>query len=242
MKRENIILGDNLKFNSGLEIKHFTVREILDIGVHNYIEFTNFFILKPQDLIVQLWGNGIYYEDITQDELFLMLINQNKEFFFEMFKIFTNCDNVWIEYINEMESDAICYSMRETIFYIGYSVFDEIYKYFKEMRLYVHSEKRFFSGEKTKKIILDEDYNEFLTELKSNKNNTEFSDMISFLVISNKRNWEQIYAYPIGRFYEEYVKTLKKQRADNILHGVYCGTVDNKRIKDSDLKWFKTQK
>lgn len=241
MRREDILLGNNLKFISGLEIKHFTVIEIIkNISFSNYIAFTNYFILKPQDLIVQLWGDGIYYEDITHDELFIILINKDRDFFFNMFKLFTNCSDVWMEYINEMESEAVCYSIDDKNFYIDYNTFDIIYKYLKEMRMYTHSDKRYFAGEKTKKVILDEDYAEYLEEIKLNKNNTEFSDMVSFIVISNKRDYENVYSYPVARFYEEYIKTYKKQRTDYIIAGIHAGTINSKKVKEEDLKWFKT--
>lgn len=240
MRREELIRGDDLRFTSGLEIKHFNVSDILKITFRNYIAFTNYFILKPQDLIVELWGNGIYYEDIDDYGLFLFLVDQSQQFFLEMFKIFTNCDNVWLEYVKEANNRMICYSINKNKYYVTYSMFELIYSFFKEMRLHEHSEKRYFSGEKTKKLILDEDYEDYINNINSKNDNTLFSDMISFVVITNKRGWNEVYSYPIAMLYEEYIKTHRKERADHLVSAIYANTVDRKKIKDSDLEWFKT--
>lgn len=240
MNREELILGESLMLNSGLVVRHFTVMDILSMKFNNYVAFTNYFVLKPQDLIVQLWGKGIYYEEIEQYELFMMQIEEDSEYFFNMFKIFTNCEDVWLDYIPEMESNAVCYSTEKGKFYLTYEAFDVIYAFFKEMRMHTHSNKRYFAGEKTRKVILDEDFEEYEMDLKSNKNKHAFSDMISFLVISNKRDWADIYSYPIARFNEEYIKTYKKQQVDYLMFGIYTGSVDSTKVNKNSLEWFKT--
>jgi len=240
INKERIIKGDSLVFNSGLIIKQFTVDEVLEIGFSNYINFVNLFVLKPQDIIIPLWGQGVYYEDITHDELFIMQLKQNKDYYFELFKLFTNCDKVWIDYIEELESETICYQINDKSFYLGFQGFDLIYTYFKKTILHEHARKRFFTGEKTKKTILDEDFEEYQEEMKSNKDSDSFSDMITFLVISNKRKWEDVYSYPMSRFYEEYIKTYRKHEADYTLFGIYSGNIDPKKIQTKKLQWFKS--
>jgi len=240
IRRERIIKGDSLVFDSGLIIKHPTVEEIMDIGFDNYMNFANLFILKPQDLIIPLWGEGIYYEDITKDELFSMKLYKNKNYYIQLFLLLTNCDNAWIEYIEDLEIYTICYNIKGNNYYIGFEGIDLIYKYFKCITMYTHSEKRYFSGEKTRKRILDEDFEEYEEYAKSNSEDNNFSDMISFVVISNKRDWDKVYSYPMARFYEEYIKTHKKQEADCVLSGIYGGTIDSTKIKTKKLQWFKS--
>lgn len=240
LNRENITRGESLKFLSGLEFKHLTVNEIINIGFENYMYFVMCFMLKPQDLIVPLWGMGIYYEDITHDELIIKQIKKNEHTFINLFKKMTNAENVYIGYSEHLEQDTIFFDIGNKSYYFGFDTFDAVYNYYKNLHIFKHSPKRFFIGEKTKKSILDEDYEEYVQDLKVKKDANSLSEMISFIVVVNKREWDGVYEYPIGRLYDEYIKTAKRESAKYKLFGIYSGTVDAKKIPSKDLEWFKT--
>lgn len=240
ISRESILKGIDLTFESGLKIKHLTVSEVIDFGFILYYTFIKCFILKPQDLIVQLWGRGIYYENITHYQLFLMQIKDNEEYMASLFKLFTNCEKIWVETVDNDE--ILCYTVNGKGYYLEYSVFNIIYEYFKEVFMHKHSNKRYFAGEKTKKSILDEDYEEYVGEIKNpkHKSDTGFSDMISYISIKNKRDYEYVYSYPLARLYDEYIKTRREEEIYYLRVGISSGTYDGKKVSSDKLNWSKT--
>lgn len=239
IQKDLLIRGESLRFLSGLEFKHLKVTEIMDFGYDAYMYFANCFLLKPQDAIIPLWGMGIYYEDITKDELTMMQINRDQSLFLEIFKKATNAEDAYIRYVDELEQDTIFFEVDKKTYYFGFDTFDMIYSYYKQMFQHTHAEKRFFIGEKTKKSILDEDYEEYLQEQSSkNKNHNMLQEMISFVVIENKRNWDEVYGYPIARLYEEYIKTMHKRISDYKMQGIYSGTIDSSKVPQKEINWF----
>ena len=114
-----------------------------------------------------------------------------------------------------------------------------ISKFFKKIHHYEHAKPRKFAGEKTKKMILDEDYEELVHESKMNKEKNEdvFGNLLSTLVVMHHRTWEYVFSLTMGRFIEELSKGSVKEQVDLKLRGIYNGTIDSKKIPSKDLNW-----
>jgi len=243
MNKELILRGDSLKFINGFEIKQPTVDDVLDIGYGTYMWFINCWCQKPQDIVVELWGKGIDFEKITRDELFLKSIGENKDVFTTILKKFSNIEHVWFEYIDEFEQEFICAKLgsehKNISFVIGFDAFEYISKFFKKIHHYEHAKLRRFAGEKTKKMILDEDYDELVHNSKINKEKNEdiFGNLLSTLIVMHHRTWDYVFSLTMGRFIEELNKGSVKEQVDLTLRGIYNGNIDGKKIPSKNLNW-----
>ena len=67
------------------------------------------------------------------------------------------------------------------------------------------------------------------------KNEDYFGNLLSDLVIINKRDWNFVYSLYLSQLYEEIYKTSKKSKIDLTLQGIYCGNIDGSKIPSSSL-------
>ena len=235
MRKENILRGDSLIFTNGFEIRQPTVSDIMDLGFEEYSWFKNCICSNISDMIVPLWGMGYDFEKIEEEDLLKILVGQNKTIFCEIFKYFTNAEKIY--FIIDNNKEKLVGQINNKHFHIDEKILFLIKDFFCKINKIKHSRMRKFIGEKTKKSILDEDYEEYLFELKENKEKNEdyFGNLLSDLVIINKRDWNFVYSLYLSQLYEEIYKTSKKSKIDLTLQGIYCGNIDGSKIPSSSL-------
>jgi len=234
MRKEYLLRGDSLVFNNGFEVHQPTVETVMEITYGNYMWFVECLCSNIADMIVPLWGKGIDFEDIEENELFKILVGEDGNEFCNILKHFSNLDEASIT-IEEDKLYIYC-KLDKIEFLIGDEGLSQIKDFFSKINLIQHSKMRKFAGQKTKKSFLDEDYEELLEKAKEAKNINSFGNSLSDLVVLNKRSWEYVYGLTIARLNEELNKTYRNKKINLTLHGIYSGVIDGNKTPSSDLE------
>ena len=71
----SIFLGEWYEVG-GFKVKNPKVEDIIKYGEENYISTINIFTLKPSDMMVQLYDDGIDYQKIDKYTLFCMMCSE----------------------------------------------------------------------------------------------------------------------------------------------------------------------
>lgn len=66
-----LVFGDDFVTSNGIVVHNPTISEINDFGVFNYLALVNLIIMRPYDDMVNLWEQGIDYEEVSDYEMFV---------------------------------------------------------------------------------------------------------------------------------------------------------------------------
>ena len=221
-------------FVNGIEIKPFTIGEIVEIGYEKYQQIMNIFVLEVEDIIKDIPEE---LDDITVFDLFLKSgLQELFEGLISAIGLFLRIENTNEFSINE-EFNIIVNKNKV----INRNNWGNICKII-QMQNCVKREKEDYNpaNEEARKII------EKIKALKREnpiKESVTLSSMISG--IANKSNNLNILNIWDLTTYQLYDALNRLNLIDNYqftLNGMYAGTVNGKDINMKDLNWMKTFK
>jgi len=237
---DDLKIDDELKllkgssyFVDGIEIKPFTIGEIVEIGYEKYYQLLNIFILDVEDIL-----NNIPKElnDITVFDLFLKSGSQ------ELFEALINAISLFlrVENSNEFGIDNE-YNIIINKYKINNSNWSQICDII-QMQNCIKKEKESYNpaNEEAKKII------ERIKALKKEnpiKESITLSSMISGVSWkSNNINILNIWDLTIYQLYDALNRLNLIDNYQFTLSGIYAGTVNGKEINMKDINWVKILK
>lgn len=66
-----LVFGDDFVTTNGITVHQPTISEIHEFGAMSYLSLVNLIVMRPYDDMVNLWKQGIDYEEITDYDLFM---------------------------------------------------------------------------------------------------------------------------------------------------------------------------
>lgn len=231
----NLLYATEYAINDKIKVRIPTVGEVID-NEDDYYNLVNIFTAMPIDFMVMLDDNGIDFSDITPFELFLLLFgtikNMNTDLIFDgldlskfvLLKNEQNGEPVLVDMIDDIKIDKLIHErIASTLRYI--------HNMEKDTRKPANKEAKEFMLDRARK------------KAERNKRRIKHSQ-IEQLVVAMVNTQQYKYDYEgtrnltIYQFNESVRQVGKKVNYENIMHGVYSGTLDVKSLKKDDLNWI----
>ena len=245
MENKSLLNQSSVKITDQITLNIPTIGEILDDEAM-YFSIVSVMTATPYQYMVQLDDIGIDYTKITDYQLFQIF-----------FPIYAQND-VSIIFGNLNLKDIALYHNQKTNLDVLYSplsdtTIDEFvyYQMARTMRQVncIKYERKRPKGEHTKKYLLEKE-RRHLKNLERKRKNKEYEQselekLIVALVNNNhfKYDYESVRNLSIYNFYQSYKQIQHEINFNNVMRGVYAGTIDTTKLQDkSCLSWIKPDK
>ena len=238
---KSLIGGDHYKVNKYITIYIPHIYEIIDFGEDQYFNILNIFTRKPYDMAVELFDSGIDYQSINEWDLFFNIATKIPielscilfgKLNFQDFTLHVNEENglkcLVNKFNNDFRIDEVIY--KKIISYLRYSHFisEKV-----EYDVGNNAAKKFLierMRRKQKKLLKD-------YQLGKIKKQSQISNMIKYC-ISNRifqYNSNTIKNMKLDVLYDFFYLTIYNKERDNLMFGVYSGTIDTTKMKDKSI-------
>jgi len=227
MDKLDLLQGKSLKIGK-MEIRHPTIQEIFLYGEQNYEKAFNIFLLKPSDLMVQLYDIGIDYTELTNYDIFILFC---KELELKENDSFVN-NLYWITGISDFElvtknNNAFLKNKDGVI--IDRAVYIQIRKFLLDISFRDEKEKYNPGNSSTRKMIIEEERKKQARLLKKEKKSV-LSSQISSLIWGTKYgvNYENIFKMHLYQFYDGLIRINRIMNYNYTMYGYYSGNISKK--------------
>lgn len=235
------ISGDDYFINKFITIHNPTVREVKEYGEDLYDAIINLFTRKPYDVAVELYDKNIDYQSITDWDLF----------FETAIHIPLECTRILFGDIDferfeqyEDEETGIKYLLHKDI--NGFVVDEVIYRHMVTYLRFINfisekveydvgnnmAKKFLIERMRRKKKKLIQDY-----ESGRKKKQSRISNMIKYCVNKPgfKYDYSSVMDIKLNLLYESYYFINHDVERNNVISGIYHGTIDSNKMKDKSI-------
>lgn len=245
MENKLTIFSSNVEITPKLIIHVPTVGEVLD-QEDLYFTLVSVMTSSPFQFMVQLDDIGIDYTSITSYEMFLIFfpsLIQN-----DLSILFKNIDASDFElFYNDENGTRVLYSPSQDIV-IDELIYNQMASTLRKMN-FLKLDRRKPGNENAKEYLLKKERKRLKRlERKRKKrdyNESEFEKLIVALVNHNnfKYDYNSVKNLSIYQFYQSFHQIQIKTNFDNVMRGVYAGTIDTSKLQDrSCLSWIPINK
>ena len=245
MENKLTIFSSNVEITPKLIIHVPTVGEVLD-QEDLYFTLVSVMTSSPFQFMVQLDDIGIDYTSITSYEMFLIFfpsLIQN-----DLSILFENIDTSDFElFYNDENGTRVLYSPSQDIV-IDELIYNQMASTLRKMN-FLKVDRRKPGNENAKEYLLKKERKRLKRlERKRKKrdyNESEFEKLIVALVNHNnfKYDYNSVKNLSIYQFYQSFHQIQIKTNFDNVMRGVYAGTIDTSKLQDrSCLSWIPINK
>lgn len=232
----SLLYKNSYSINDNIKIMIPTVGEILDFGEDQYYGMVSNLTAMPIDLMVELDDLGIDFTTINDYELFILLFSSLKSR--DTSLIFGDLDlGGFSPAINEQNGTLVLLDKENDIM-IDRGIQGQIAATLRRIH---HLEKdiRKPGNEEAKRFLLER----ARIKRKRRKNRKTESQLESLIVAmvnteEFKYNFNEVQDLTIYQFNESVRQVRKKVDFNNLMIGVYSGTVDAKELSQEDLNWL----
>lgn len=233
--RKSLLNATSVNILPNLSIRIPTVGEILE-DEYTYYDIVSAFTAVPFQYMVQLDDIGIDYTEITEYQLFMMLFPMYAKT--DLSILFGDLKTSDFDiYTNKEDDSQVIYSPSNDIM-INELVYNDIANILRKINLFEKVKSK-PGNESAKKYMLER-------ERKRQKRHSKkkLEPYLENLVISLVNTSEFSYNYEtcmdlsIYKFNQSLKQIQKKIEFDNLMIGVYAGTVDASKIPKQDLSWL----
>lgn len=234
--------GANLSIGN-ITVRHPYVRDIKEYGEENYLNAISLFVMKPSDMMVQLYDMGIDYTQTTPYEIFIMLCGEmisadEKGVDSEVRKRLEWLTGIPDFFLCLKGENDICLHSESANATIDLAVYLEIRRFI--MRINFRSEKERFNpgNETTKKALIEEERRRQKREARKRNKPSFLSDHISSLVWGNNSGYKynDVLDMPIFQFYDGLYRLNKIKNYDFNMMGFFTGNISEKSFKSIEEK------
>lgn len=222
MDKLQLLYGDNLILMDKIEIKHPKLIEIKEYGYEKYMSMVQYLTMTPQDVADILWFEmKIWYEDITQWELFISIFKENP-LVYEAFEFFTG------QKFELCATDRFYLYCKDLDINMNENLFMQMSSFIRSINFISSKTELDLCGNKrTKKYLLQQQYKKRTRKYKSN---IDLTSMVSAMLWKSGIG-EEIWNYPIYRVYEGYYRLHSIENYNHTMFGLYSGNIDTKKTK-----------
>lgn len=235
------ISGDNYVINKHITISIPYVFEVKDFGEEAYLSVLNLFTRKPYDIAVELDDKGVDYQSISDWELFLSTASKIPiEFSCILFGKLNFAD--FVQQVNN-ENGMICLVNKyNSQIRIDEAIFNKIVKYLRYMHFISEKVEYDVGNAMAKKFLIDRmrrKKKKYLKDLELGKikSTSQLSNMIKYCVNNSnfKYDYSTVMNLKLNLLFESYYFMIHSNERDNVMSGIYHGTIDTTKMKDKNI-------
>lgn len=246
MAAKSLLNRSSVKITDQLSLRIPSVGEILDCET-DYFSLVSVMTSSPYQYMVQLDDIGIDYTQITDYQMFQLFFpvyaqNQNLSVIFGSLSL----KDIALFHDHTTDLDVL-YSPSSDI-KIDEFVYLNMAKVMRQINCIKYERKR-PKGEHTRKYLLEKERRHLknLERMKKRKEyeQPEFEKLVVALVNNEKfkYDYESVKQLSIYNFYQSFRQIQHQINFNNVMHGVYSGTIDTSKLSDkSCLSWIKPEK
>jgi hypothetical protein len=231
----SLLFKREVPINDNIKVIIPTVGEILEDEA-SYETMTLIFTAAPIDFMVQLDDMGIDFTEINDWELFVLFFNGLKTM--DTSLLLGDLDLTRFElYVNNENGDLVLLDEENDI-KIDRLVYEEIGKVLREINGLKKNNKK-PGNEEAKRYMLERARVKQRRNMRK-KRVSQLEKLIVALVNTEqfKYNFETVKDISIYQFNKSFEQVVKKIDFDNLMYGVYTGSVDIKEISQDRLTWI----
>ena len=245
MESRSLLNQSSVKINDQITLNIPTIGEILD-NEAMYFSIVSVMTATPYQYMVQLDDIGIDYTKITDYQLFQIFFpiyaqNDVSIIFGDL-----NLKDIALYHDQKTNLDVLYSPLSDTT--IDEFVYYQMARTMRQVNCIKYERKR-PKGEHTKKYLLEKE-RRHLKNLERKRKNKEYEQselekLIVALVNNNhfKYDYESVKNLSIYNFYQSYKQIQHEINFNNVMRGVYAGTIDTTKLQDkSCLSWIKPDK
>lgn len=237
-----LLRGGKVVLEDKTIIKHPTIKDIANHGEEMYNLFITAFCSNPFDLIAFLYQQNIDYSTITEYDLFNILFPSfyySEEDSFrlmvkEFFKIggFLRMkkDGEKFVYV-DTDSNTVIFNEKN---------FSEIKSVIKKLTGYTNKKEEKFANDFTKRAYIEDliEESEFEQKEKKSGNTITFADLMGAVVLDTSYKYDEVWDLNLYQFHSCTRMILRREEYQNVMVGIYSGSIDAKNINKEELFWL----
>ena len=230
-----LYFGDPYVINDNITIFQPTIGEIMKYGEKKYYSMVHTLTAIPSDMKSQLDDMGLDYEQVEDFQLFMMLVPTLSQESTSI--LFGDIDFSKLRPFRNPQNDLIVLADRETGLVIDTLLYEQIVNYLRK----VHGLKKkveHAANKRTKMILIEEDRRNI--ELNKNKPYKSFlTPMVSAVKVRMGYTKDYVRNMGIVEFMDDVQRLQIINNADALLHGMYSGMIDTKKINKNEINWMR---
>lgn len=232
-----IYRGKDYEINPHICVRQPTLDEICDYGEQRYLSLVQTLCATPADMKVEIWDSlHIYWDQVDEYDLFLALVPRLQEE--DVSILFPRLD------IASMKR-AVRGNIHEIVLVgeNGVVIDRDIYTLFTSYIRQSHGlkkNKEVGYNDITKDFMIEDDRDEQYA-LQRKRFTSTLLPLISSMTNCEgfKYRWDDVWSLPIGVFMDAVQRVQVVKNYDNLMHGIYSGCVDTKKISKKELEWMR---
>ena len=231
----SLLYKSSYEINKYITIQIPTVREIVN-NEEEYFSLVSAIIATPYDMMVQLDDIGIDFTTVTDWDIFLSLFEELKKK--DLSLIFNNINiEDFYRIVNPQNGMVVLYN-EKTNAIIDKEIYKKICNFLRKL-LQLDKQDKKPANEEAKKFMIER-----ARKKQNRRRRDQFHSQIEDVIISLVNtpefpyNYESVLDINIYQLYSSLRQTNKKISYDNLMIGVYAGTVNTKEIDHQELIWM----
>ncbi len=234
----SLLFSNEYRINDIISVHVPTIKEIYEYGEANYYNICQLLTSMPYDLMVQLDDIGIDYEDITEYELFLIMLESFLVQGVDI-SIVLKIDGIndLVEGINENTGERVLLN-KENRVVIDRLIQLDITEGIRKIHFWQKNEHK-AGNKEAKDYILQR--KRIKLERAKNRKQPSFLDesIIKMVNVEDfKYNYETVLDLSIYKLNASMRQIPKKRDWDHLMNGAYAGTVDMSKINVEKSHWL----
>lgn len=228
--------GDDFIINDKIVIHQPTIGEVADYGEQDYFNMAHTICTTPSDMKSQLWDMGIDWGSIKDFDLFVILA---RSFFQEKTKILLgdlDLSNMKV-YPHPQNEDMVVLANKETGVIIDEYIYTKMVEYIRKMHGFTKNVER-AKNKMTKKILIQEERDKIARNA-NKKFESYLLPLISSIQARTHYTKEYIRNMGLCEFMDQVSRFQIIVSSDALLHGMYGGMIDTKKINKKELNWMR---
>lgn len=245
MENNSLLNKSSLKITDQIILHIPTIGEILD-NESLYFSIVSVMTSTPFQYMVQLDDIGIDYTKITDYQMFQIFFPIYAQNDISIIFGDLNLKDIALYHDQKTNLDVLYSPLSDTT--IDEFVYYQMARTMRQINCIKYERKR-PKGEHTKKYLLEKE-RRHLKNLERKRKNREYEQselekLVVALVNNNhfKYDYDSVRNLSIYNFYQSYKQIQHEINFNNIMRGVYAGTIDTTKLQDkSCLSWIKPDK
>lgn len=236
VSKQNLLFKDEIDITNKIKLRIPTLGEILD-DEDNYYSLVTLFTATPYDLMVQLDDLGIDFTTINDYQLFLIMFDTIKEYDTKI--LFKDTDFSKLKLFTDDKNQRIILKDEENDVIIDPIAHEQIAEALRKINNLTKNTKK-PANEEAKKYLLERARKRLRRSINKYKSDGLENIIVSLINTEQfKYNFKTVKDLTIYQFNMSLNQVVKKINYDNLMYGVYAGTIDAKKLDSKSLNWIK---
>lgn len=231
-----VFRGEGYQINQKIKIRQPTLEEIVDFGEQRYFGLVRTICSTPADRKVEIWDKlHLFWENMDEYDLFISLFQTLQTS--DVSILFGDMDITTFRLGTQAGLPDLVLKNKDQV------VIDRaIHKLMTDYLRQIHKLKKNVDvgfNDTTRKIMIEDDRDEMAMQMQK-----PFQSLLLPLISSLtncpefKYRWDDVWTLPIGVFMDSVERVQKYKNYNFVMHGIYNGCVDMKKLDKKELRWM----